>query len=312
MKLIEKVLNHPLLQEKPPVVIDIGASENLNTKWKSFSKYSICIAFDADDRDFSITSKENSIFKKLFKINRIVSTNNSNSDKFYLTKSPYCSSLLKPDLSSLLNYTFYDKFEIVSEKVLPAVRIMNILKELNIDYVDWFKSDSQGTDLRLFLDLEANLCKNVIVAELEPGIIDAYINEDKLTDVVKKLSELNFWCAESIVKGSVRMNYNLLNYFSTNDFVKKLIKLSLKPSPGWVELLFFNSFKENNSLRNYLLGWVFSITQRQYGFAFELADKARKNFNDPIANELFLKTKNLIKYRLLNKNLITQFIKSKF
>lgn len=312
MKLIDKVLNHPLLQEKPPVLIDIGASETLNPKWKSFAKHSVCIAFDADDRDFSITAKENTEFKKLYKINRIVTANDSSSDKFYLTKSPYCSSSLKPDLSSLSNYTFYEKFEVISEKVLPTVRVNNIMKELNIDYVDWFKSDSQGTDLRLFLDLGENIYKNVIVAELEPGIIDAYTGEDKLTDVLIKLSELNFWCSDFIVKGSVRMNHNLLSFFSNNEFLKKLIQLSLRPSPGWAELMFFNSFKENSSLRDYLLGWVFSMTQRQYGFAFELADKARKNFDDPLTNELFIKTKNIIKYRFLNKNLVLQIIKSKF
>ena len=312
MKLIDKVLNHPLLLEKPPVLIDIGASENLNSKWKSFARYSICIAFDADDRDFSISSRDNAGFKKLHKINRIVSNKDSKSDKFYLTKSPYCSSSLKPDLSSLSNYTFYDKFEIVSEKVLSSVRVTDILKELNIEYVDWFKSDSQGTDLRLFLDLEEEIYRNVKVAEFEPGIIDAYIEEDKLIDVLKKLNELNFWCSDFTVKGSVRMNYNLLNYISNNDLLKKLIQLSLKPSPGWAELVFFNSFKENNSLRDHLLGWVFSISQKQYGFAFELADRARKNFNDPITNELFNKTKNLIKYRMFNKNLIMQLVKSKF
>lgn len=312
MKLIDKVLNHPLLQEKPPVLIDIGASETLNPKWKSFAKHSVCIAFDADDRDFSITAKENTEFKKLYKINRIVTANDSSSDKFYLTKSPYCSSSLKPDLSSLSNYTFYEKFEVISEKVLPTVRVNNIMKELNIDYVDWFKSDSQGTDLRLFLDLGENIYKNVIVAELEPGIIDAYTGEDKLTDVLIKLSELNFWCSDFIVKGSVRMNHNLLSFFSNNEFLKKLIQLSLRPSPGWAELMFFNSFKENSSLRDYLLGWVFSMTQRQYGFAFELADKARKNFDDPLTNELFIKTKNIIKYKFLNKNLVLQIIKSKF
>ncbi len=310
-KLIHKILNHPILLERPPVLVDIGASEKINPKWRKFSKYSVCIAFDADDRDFSIVSKENEEFKKLYKINRIVTANDSSSNKFYLTKSPYCSSSLKPDLSSLSNYTFYKKFEVVSEKVLPTVRVKNIMKELNIEYVDWFKSDSQGTDLRLFLDLGEDINKNIIVAELEPGIIDAYINEDKLIDVIKKLSELNFWCSDFTIKGSIRMNHNLLNYISNNEFFKKLIQLSLKSSPGWAELMFFNSFNENVSLRNYLIGWVFSITQKQYGFAFELADKARKNFNDPIVNELFTKTKNIIKYRFLNKNLILQILKSK-
>ncbi|AFH50587.1 Hypothetical protein IALB_2884 [Ignavibacterium album JCM 16511] len=312
MKLIDKVLQHPLLEEKPPVLIDIGASENINSKWKPFAKHSICIAFDADDRDFSITSEENIGFKKLYKINRIVSVNENNSQIFYLTKSPYCSSSLKPDLKSLSNYTFADKFEVISEKVLPSVKINRILKELKLDYVDWFKSDSQGTDLRLFLDLEDNIYRSVIVAEFEPGIIDAYINEDKLTDVINKLSEIDFWCSDFIVKGSVRMNQKLFTYLTNNNFIRKILQLSLKTSPGWAELTFINSFKNINSLRGYLLGWVFSISQKQYGFAFELASKAREYFNDPITDELFTKTKDLIKYRFLNKNLISQIIKSKF
>ncbi len=312
MKIIEKVLTHPLLLNQPPVLIDIGASENVNPKWRSFSKFSICIAFDADERDFSITSKESTEFKKLYKINRVVTTESSNTHNFYLTKSPYCSSTLKPDLSSLSNYCFYDKFEIISEKSLPTVRIKEILNELNINYVDWFKSDSQGTDLRLFLDLGEQIYKNVIVTELEPGIIDAYISEDKLTDVLIKLKELNFWCSDFVVKGDVRMNHKLLNYLSKSNFLKKIFHLSLKSNPGWAELMFFNSFNEKKSLRDYLLGWVFSISQKHYGFAFELADKIRKNFNDPVSNELFIKTKSIIKYHLINKNLIYQLFESKF
>ncbi|GMU94975.1 hypothetical protein [Ignavibacterium album] len=310
-KLINKVLSHPLLLEKPPVLVDIGASEKINPKWRKFSKYSVCIAFDADDRDFSIVSKENEEFKKLYKINRIVTINDSDSEKFYLTKSPYCSSLLKPDLLSLSNYSFFDKFEIDSEKVLPAIRVSEILNELNIGYVDWFKSDSQGTDLRLFLELSEKIYKSVIVAEFEPGIIDAYFNEDKMTDVMIKMNELNFWCSDIIIKGSVRMNHQLLKSISGNKYFRKLIQFSLKTSPGWAEILYFNSFKDNKSLRDYLLGWIFAISQKQYGFAFELADKARKNFNDPIVNELFTRTKNMIKYRFLNKNLILQILKSK-
>ncbi len=76
-RLINKILNHPLLLDKPPVLIDIGASEKINPKWRKFSKYSICIAFDADERDFSITLNENENFRKLYKINRIVSISES-------------------------------------------------------------------------------------------------------------------------------------------------------------------------------------------------------------------------------------------
>ncbi len=119
MKLIDKVLNHPLLQEKPPVLIDIGASENLNPKWKSFAKHSICIAFDADDRDFSITSKGNNEFKKLYKINRKVTANDSNSEKFYLTKSPYGFAFeLADKVRKIFNDPIVEEIRLFSSKKL--------------------------------------------------------------------------------------------------------------------------------------------------------------------------------------------------
>ncbi len=307
-RLINKILNHPLLLDKPPVLIDIGASEKINPKWRKFSKYSICIAFDADERDFSITLNENENFRKLYKINRIVSISESKQEKFFLTKSPYCSSLLKPNLASLTHYAFYDKFEIISEKSLPATKVKDILTELKIEYVDWFKSDSQGTDLRLFLALGENIYQNVIVSEFEPGIIDAYFNEDKMSDVMTKLNQLNFWCSDIKIKGSVRIKHQLISALSTNKFLAKLIQLSLNISPGWAEMIYFNSFQNNNSLRDHLLGWVFAISQKQYGFAFEIADKLKNNFNEPLINELYNKTRNFITYRFLNKNLLSQII----
>jgi len=65
-------MNHASLINQPPVLVDIGASGFLHRKWKSIAKYSICIAFDADDRDFDISKIENKNWKKLIKLNRLV------------------------------------------------------------------------------------------------------------------------------------------------------------------------------------------------------------------------------------------------
>jgi len=53
MSLIDKVLTRKEFEDKPPVLLDIGASGTIHKKWKRIAKYSICIAFDADTRDFN-------------------------------------------------------------------------------------------------------------------------------------------------------------------------------------------------------------------------------------------------------------------
>src|SRR3972149_3308058 len=99
-KIIKKIFSRPELINQPPVLIDIGASESLNSKWKKIAKYSWCIAFDADERDFQFIEKEQSRFRKLFVYNCIALDKDQNKSDFFLTSSPYCSSVLQPDLVS--------------------------------------------------------------------------------------------------------------------------------------------------------------------------------------------------------------------
>ena len=60
--LIKRILELQELQEKPPVVIDIGASGYIHSEWEDIAEYCICIAFDADDRELSYLPEMNKKF----------------------------------------------------------------------------------------------------------------------------------------------------------------------------------------------------------------------------------------------------------
>jgi FkbM family methyltransferase len=287
-ELIQKILITSELIDKPPVLIDIGASEQLHKKWKLIAKHSICIAFDADEREFGFIEKKQSNFKKLFVYNCIVSDEDNSEQIFYLTKSPYCSSILKPNFKNLTNYSFADIFQIVNTTKLKTISISSALKELNISQVDWIKTDSQGLDLRLFKDLSDDIREKIIIAEFEPGLIDAYEAEDKLYSLLEFIQHKNYWISDLIVKGNPRVSARLFNSIYSNRKLSKLLALSLKPAPGWVEITIINSFDDKNifSKREYLLGCLFAILERQYGFAYELSIKGFEKFGDPIFNEI--------------------------
>lgn len=286
MELFKRIFSLPELINAPPVLIDIGASETIHAKWKQIAEYSICIAFDADEREFSFIEKKSSGFRNLYIYNCIVSDKKEDKIDFYLTKSPYCSSTLEPDNEALNQWSFADKFEVEKKISLNNTTLSKVLNDLNINRVDWFKTDSQGIDLRLFKNLPLEIQDKVIVAEFEPGFIDAYKGEDKLYDILKYMDEKNFWISDFITKGAHKLEPSFINSFSKNDLNNKLVSFSHRRSPGWAEVTYINAFNSDLSMREYLLGWVFSIVHKQYGFSYKLANSGKEKFGNTIFEDL--------------------------
>jgi len=287
--MIDKILSRPEFQSEPPILVDIGASGQLHNRWKAFARYSVCVAFDADDRDFGYVESESSHFRKLYTFNHIVTDSDTETADFYLTESPHCSSLLRPRPDLVQEYAFAPLFNLTKVVQLKTRSLRSTLDNLGIKQVDWFKTDSQGTDLRLFRNLGDERGKCVITAEFEPGIASVYDGEDKLFSVLKFMDETNsHWLAELIPKGSPRITPALLDSFTTQRLLKKFVLFSQKNSALWGEMTYLNQFADDAMLtqRNLLLGWVFATTLKQHGFALILTQKAKARFNDPIFGEM--------------------------
>ena len=279
MKIIDKIMQSEYFRDQPPVLIDIGASGGIHSKWKYISKYAYCVAFDADDREFQISEQSNRDYKKFIHVNRIVAPSSSGNTPFYLTNSPFCSSMLEPDEEKLKPWLFKPLFEVKKITHLPAVTLQETLQSANISYIDWFKVDTQGTDLRLFKSLPSKIQETVLLAEFEPGIMDAYKDEDKLYAVMQEMHNQGFWLSSMNVKGTQRLQ---------NSYARKIggffSERIIRSSPGWAELTYLRS-PEDLSIRNLLLMIVFALLERQYGFALELADKGIVQFRNPLLDE---------------------------
>jgi hypothetical protein len=281
--MIDRILSRPELQERPPVLVDVGASGTIHPNWRPFAKYAVCVAFDADERDFHAT-EETGKFRKLHVFNCIVSDQSAEASDFYLTRSPHCSSLLRPYPEGLRDTAWAERFEVEKVVKLRTRSLASVLDELQLDRVDWFKTDSQGLDLRLFRNVGEDRMNRVLVAEFEPGLIDAYHGEDKLHALLAYLeSTRRFWLSDFVVKGSSRISPDLLRQLSPDSKIQKLLQFSLKTSPGWGELTYFNRLEDEAfTLRDVLLAYVFAVVEGQYGFALKLALAGQQQYpNDP-------------------------------
>ena len=274
--LLDKIMQHKLFVERPPVLVDVGASGKIHERWVAIAPYSTCIAFDGDDRELKSIKSTDSGYKELILYHRVLLAEKKEYSDFYLTRSPYCSSSLVPDLEALKPYSFRELFAVEKTTRIKSVTLSEILEENNIQYVDWFKTDSQGTDLRLFASLDNKIIQNVKIAEFEPGIIDAYKGEDKFHSLLQWFEGKNFFLDTLHLEYVHRIkpeNIKKLKHGETS-------LQNMKMTPGWVNAVFLNDGKNCKQwdLRDALLFLVVCILSEQFGMIMEFAPVMQERF----------------------------------
>jgi len=300
MSVVDQILARDELREAPPVLVDVGASGRVHPKWRRIAKYSICVAFEPDERELAHVTDAARGFRAFHTFSRVAAERSEERAPFHLTASPFCSSRLAPLKDSLENYVFAPLFDVERTVELATIDVPTALGQLGLERVDWFKCDSQGTDLRLFRSLGDELIAQVLVAELEPGIIDAYEGEDKLADVMQFMASKSFWMSQLSIEGSHRMKAGIAAEELT-ELERRYLRFSVKTAPGWGEVEYFNDFRDADSLgmREFLLGYVFATVRGHHAFALELAVRGKDLFGDRVFDELRGKSLRRIRANLV-------------
>lgn len=266
-----------------PVLLDVGASGDPPEVWRPFACRSTFIGFDPDLRDMRET--DNGPYKKSYLVNcAVVADAGQREAKVFLTRSPYCSSTLEPDLPALRDYIFADLFEVEKETTVPAETINSVLARLKIDRLDWIKIDTQGTDLRVYLSISPELRAHILAVDIEPGLIDAYKGEDNFLECHAAICKDGFWLSDLEVQGTVRMRRDTLSSLEPQNplFQYKVLTHCLKTNPGWVNARYLRTpqwLVENKSDKDtWLTLFAFALIDKSLGFALDLAQVYQHQF----------------------------------
>ena len=231
----------------------------------------------------------------------VTAESGSNNVTFFLTRSPYCSSTLRPNAGALSKYIFSDLFSIEREVVVPATTLNDVVTRLQLPVIDWLKLDTQGTDLRLYQSLTDKLRKRLLVIDVEPGLIDAYHGEDLFVDVHTTLMQDGFWLSNLSIEGVPRISRTALTeaIHRRSALSETDLRNAFKPSPGWCEARYVRSLESlaqhDVTERDYLLLWAFALLDHNIGFAFEVGLEFERRFpNDADANVLAMESLRLM------------------
>jgi len=279
MSIFSKILNHNSFKDKPPVLMHIGAAGPNFEFWKAFSKFSTIISIDGVSKN---NKKKN--YKKDIKINNIIS-NKKQLTNFYITSDPHCSSLLLPKKDELKNWYFEHRFRVKKKLRVKTITINQLLKDLNIDYIDWLVLDVQGMDLKILQSLDQKIKKKILFIDIEPGLRTFYNKEAKFHDVLKYM--YNDFEIEDIIFGS--------NFKVSNKGMSKLDRGSLflneKKRKIYANITFLKK-KIGNDIRSKLINIMFLIAKNRIYEVNEINDLIKSK------DEIFKKINKYLKIRL--------------
>jgi hypothetical protein len=216
-----------------------------------------------------------------------VSDKTDGQSHFFLTRSPHCSSSPRPNSERLSAWAFSELFVVEREASIRSQTLSEVLAEHGLSYVDYFKTDSQGTDLRLFKSLGPDIIARVLAADFEPGIIDVYEGEDKLPAVMAFMDRNPFWMCSMRVPGTQRISQSTLERLSPRE--RERTGFVVPVAPCWAEVGYLNTLAaaESFDVRDILLAWVFATLKSQHGFALEIALGGLRRFpHDRIFSEM--------------------------
>jgi hypothetical protein len=284
-KILKEIDSIVQKHEIHPILIDIGSSGEPPEIWNDIKHYSQYIGFDPDSRD--TTNGASLGYWKADIIDKAVIVGDDAFADIFLTKSPHCSSTLLPDIEMLKHYAWHDLFTVLEKTKASAISIPALINQLPLDRIDWFKTDSQGIDLRLFLSIPTLVRDQVLAVDIEPGLMPAYEGEDYFTSAHESLIKQGFWLADMYIGSCPRIHQNSANkIFNTKKLnIGELCRESLIGSPYYCEARYFRTIEWLNShnadKRDYLLLCIFALIGGKLGYALDVIDAYKRKAIDP-------------------------------
>lgn len=288
--LLDRIFQSPELADAPPVLVDVGAAGGVTPVWRSIARYSIGVGFEPDARDAAKLTDDNRAFKKWIYCAGLVAPNvdGGNEKSFHLTRSPHCSSLLKPRPDLLQDWFLADYFVVQKIGAVPAVTLHAALTTKGLAGVDWLKCDTQGLDLSIFVSLPQPWRRRMLVVEFEPGLIDAYEGEDKFWRTLQVMDGEPFWLSDLRIGDSPRGNSAALRE-ELGPWVDKWLPRLAPGAPAYVNARYLRRLGGAGGeldRRGLLLSWVFADLLGQHAHALMAAREGRARFGAELFDEM--------------------------
>lgn len=177
--LISSILNNQNI-----TYVDVGAANNIDSRWSQFSKFLNYIGFEPDNRS-DINEPNKKYAKK--KIIRNALWNSKRKINLNLARKPELSSYYRPNIDLVNLFPDSQRFNIVDTLNLDCIK----LDDVKIANCDFIKLDVQGGELKV-LEGSINKLKNCFGLQVEVEFALIYSNQPLFSDISDFLKKNDF------------------------------------------------------------------------------------------------------------------------
>ena len=168
-----------LLENNQLIIVDIGASGGIHTRWKNLTPSFKCILFEPERREYNILKENNA--SNLIVLNSALSDSNKKVE-FHLCKKQEVSSIFPPNFDFLNKFPNTERFEAQKNISLNADTLNNQLIKIGINEVDFIKIDTQGYELPI-LQGSFDYLDSTIGMEIEVEFVEMYKGQPLFDEV---------------------------------------------------------------------------------------------------------------------------------
>lgn len=176
-----------ILNDRNFSVFDVGAAVGLLPHWQCLNNWADIYAVEPGD-DAAAVIEKTGIYKNVVRKGLSMG---GGQQKLYLTNVPTGSSLLKykEPFSPYVDESYFSPHKLID---IDTISFSDLLKELNVNFPDMIKLDTQGTELSILMGLPDDVIKKTSLIELEVGMPGFYEGQCTFNEVFEFMNTNGF------------------------------------------------------------------------------------------------------------------------
>jgi len=185
------ILKTPSAREMPFVVVDCGARQfNIDPNVSAAFPHVIIIGFEADAEE---CARLNRLYEGRCKFFPVAVGDRRGKRNLFVTRSPECSSFLRPNMDFLSRFReCAAAAEVVETTLVPVVSLDQYLPEMGITQVDLLKLDVQGVELDVLRGSQRFLQSDILAVQVEVEFSEMYHGQPLFADVDAYIRDFQF------------------------------------------------------------------------------------------------------------------------
>jgi hypothetical protein len=281
------------LQGLNPVLMEVGASERPAEHWDTIAPWSSYLGIGAAAP--SASARDAARYAKVTFCRAMVSPDGETvCSRFYEAADPIYSSLQRIDSQVIADHCSLRDVRVIKSSTAETIALRTLLDREAISRVDWFKTNLNGIDSRLYESLPDKVRESLLAVDTVLDFLPLYIDQDNTLAHHQEFLRQGFWLSSMLTCGGVRMHIDSAQELERRGVADPIALVTRRHriAPGWSFARYFRTVQhmetQSCSSRDYVVLWCFALLDRQFGFCADLAMSYRKRFGHDAKCEAML------------------------